>query len=78
MAQKIVKDFSYLKYKKPQRPDDSRSFHINREDKDVIYQSDILDDEEEFLCNMHNYGDSDDLPDSDRAMILPSEKCRRP
>lgn len=35
-----------------------------------------LDDVQSFNCSMYNFGDMDDLPDSDRDMIADAQTCK--
>lgn len=59
----IVKDFSNQKYE----DDDDKSFSVKTiDDERLIDSVPGLDDEEEFSKSMYNYGDNEDLPDSDR------------
>lgn len=52
-------------------------FHILAEDESLIdLQNGGLDDIEEFNCSMYNFGDMDDLPDSDKAMIPSKFTCK--
>lgn len=76
MGRKVkIKDMTHLGY----QDDDEKDFHIKTvTDETLITPSYGLDDEEEFVCNMHNFGDSDDLPVSDRAMMRPHQRCDYP
>lgn len=72
MLNKKIKNFSQL----PEvNDDDDKDFHIRGIGEELLINPLNGDDEDEFVCNMHNFGDSDDLPNSDRAMISPSQKC---
>lgn len=52
-------------------------FHILPENESLIdLQNGGLDDIEEFNCSMYNFGDMDDLPDSDKAMIPSNLTCK--
>ena len=54
-----IKDMSYMSYEE----DDEKDFHVKTvADETLITPNGGLDDEEEFVCDMHNFGDSDDLP----------------
>lgn len=57
---------------------DYPDFHVDGIDSDTIIelQNGGLDDIEEFNCSMYNYGDMDDLPNSDRDMIPNNQTCR--
>ena len=59
--------------------DDEKDFHVKTvADETLITPNGGLDDEEEFVCDMHNFGDSDDLPVSDRAMMTSRQRCDYP
>lgn len=53
-------------------------FHIDglADDTLIDLQNGGLDDIDTFNCDMYNFGDMDDLPGSDRAMIAPNQTCR--
>ncbi len=53
-------------------------FHVlGLEDIKIIdLQNGGLDDIEEFNCSMYNYGEMDNLPDSDKAMISGENTCK--
>lgn len=53
-------------------------FHIVGIEKDTLVelQNGGLDDIDSFNCDMYNFGDMDNLPDSDRAMISKNQTCR--
>lgn len=66
----IVKDMSGQNY----RDDDEEDFHIKAVEKNTV--TDYLperDDERTFEADMYNFGDTDDLPDSDRIMECQSK-----
>lgn len=70
-----IKDMSYMSYEE----DDEKDFHVKTvADETLITPNGGLDDEEEFVCDMHNFGDSDDLPFSDRAMMTSRQRCDYP
>ncbi len=70
-----IKDMSYMDYQE----DDEKDFHVKTiDDETLITPNSGLDDEEEFICNMHNFGDSEDLPNSDRAMMTSRQRCDYP
>lgn len=46
------------------------------EDTLIDLQNGGLDDIEEFNCSMYDFGDMEDLPDSDRAMIENNKICK--
>ena len=53
-------------------------FHISGLSDDTIIdiKNGGLDDAEEFNCSMYNFGEMDNLPDSDRAMIPGNRTCK--
>lgn len=53
-------------------------YHIDglADDTIIELQNGGLDDIEEFNCSMYNFGDMDDLPDSDREMIAGNQTCK--
>ena len=53
-------------------------FHILGLDEDTLIdlQNGGLDDIESFNCSMYDYGQMDDLPDSDKAMIRSNQTCK--
>lgn len=53
-------------------------YHVDGPDKDTIIelQNGGLDDVESFNCSMYNFGEMDDLPNSDRDMIATNQTCR--
>jgi len=53
-------------------------FHIDSLEDDTIIdlQNGGLDDIEEFNCSMYNFGDMENLPESDRRMIASDQTCR--
>lgn len=53
-------------------------YHIVGIEDDAIIdlQNGGLDDIAEFNCDMYNFGDMDDLPDSDKAMIPSNFVCK--
>ena len=53
-------------------------FHVLGLDdvKIIDLQNGGLDDVNEFNCDMYNFGEMDDLPDSDRAMIGREKRCK--
>lgn len=53
-------------------------FHVlGIDDVEIIdMKNGSLDDIGEFNCNMYNFGDMDDLPDSDKAMIASNKICK--
>lgn len=66
----IIKDMSNQSY----RNDDEEDFHIKAVEKNTV--TDYLperDDERAFEADMYNFGDTDDLPDSDRIMECQSK-----
>lgn len=62
-------------------PEDNKDFHIGDVEKNVL--TDPLpgrDDKKSFAEDMYNFGEEDDLPDSDRLMEcqtkgISQEKC---
>ncbi len=63
-SKKIIKDYSSYEYVDI----DNKDFSIKPLKKMRLIDSLIgLDDECEFEKNMYNFGDEEDLPDSDRA-----------
>lgn len=67
------KDFSEIPVMDRARLDDEENFHINDVEDNVL--TDRLperDDEQTFEEDMYNFGDADNLPDSDRIM-----ECQR-
>lgn len=58
--------------------DNFPDYHVDGigEDTLVELQNGGLDDVEEFNCSMYNFGDMDDLPDSDREMIASNQTCK--
>lgn len=76
MGRKIkIKDMTNLTY----QDDNEKDFHIKTvDDENLITPNYGLDDQEEFICDMHNFGDSDDLPVSDRAMMSSHQRCDYP
>lgn len=62
-------------------PDDDKDFHIGDVEKNVLTDSlPERDDKQTFEADMYNFGDEDDLPDSDRIMEcqtkgISQEKC---
>lgn len=76
MGRKIkIKDMTNT----PFRENDEKDFHIRTVEEEMLISShEGLDDEEEFVCDMHNFGDSDDLPNSDRAMMTSRQRCDYP
>lgn len=63
---------------KQNKIDKKKHFHVLGLEEDTLIdlQNGILDDIEEFNCSMYNFGDMDDLPDSDRAMIESNKTCK--
>ncbi|MBS4773291.1 MAG: hypothetical protein KHX55_03320 [Proteobacteria bacterium] len=61
--------------------DDDKNFHIGDVEKNVLTDSlPERDDKRTFEADMYNFGDEDDLPDSDRIMEcqtkgISQEKC---
>lgn len=53
-------------------------FHVLGIDDDTLIdlKNGGLDDIEEFNCSMYNFGDMDDLPDSDKQMISSDKICK--
>lgn len=61
-----VKDYTYQDF----TPQDEKDFEVKTiNDERLIDFAPGLDDEEEFEKSMHNFGDFEDLPDSDRETI---------
>lgn len=54
------------------------NFHVSSLEDDTLIdlQNGGLDDESEFNCDMYDFGQMDDLPDSDRQMIHFAKRCR--
>lgn len=54
------------------------NYHIVGIENDTLIdlKNGSLDDIEEFNCDMYNFGDMEDLPDSDRAMISSDKICK--
>ncbi|MBQ8662187.1 MAG: hypothetical protein IJ482_07680 [Alphaproteobacteria bacterium] len=53
----------------PYRRDDDKDFHIGSVEKNVLTDSlPERDDQRVFDADMYNFGEEDDLPDSDRIM----------
>jgi len=71
MQNEKIKNYSHLS----QDTDSDQDFHVKGIEQERLIRSRSGDDHEEFVCNMHNFGDSDNLPDSDRDMISASQKC---
>lgn len=65
-------------YFRPQRPRNYPNFHVEgiSDDHLISIQNGGLDDANEFNCDMYNFGEMEDLPDSDRQMIPKSRQCR--
>ncbi len=56
--------------KTPFRENDEKDFHVRTVEEEMLISfHEGFDDEEEFVCDMHNFDDSDDLPNSDRALM---------
>ena len=53
-------------------------YHILGLEDDILIdlKNGSLDDVEEFNCDMYNFGDMDDLPDSDKRMISNRFICK--
>ena len=63
------------KLNKLQRYPDFHVLGIN-DDTLIDLQNGGLDDVDEFNCSMYNFGDIDDLPDSDKIMISSDKICK--
>lgn len=60
-----IKDYSHQNF----QPDDEEDFEVKTiRDEKLVDTAPGLDDENEFELNMFNYGDQEDLPDSDRSL----------
>lgn len=71
---KIIKDYTYQDY----REDDEKDFEIRTIQNEKLI--DILperDDEQAFNLDMYNFGDAEDLPDSDRLMACQTQKIKQ-
>lgn len=55
---------------------DNKDFHVKGPDDELLINPRDGDEQAEFVCDMHNFGDSDNLPVSDRSMISRSHRCR--
>lgn len=53
-------------------------YHINSLAQDTLLdlQNGGLDDIQSFNCDMYNFGDMENLPESDRNMISSNESCK--
>lgn len=53
-------------------------FHVNGLTQDTLVDLNNggLDDIQSFNCDMYNFGDMEDLPESDRDMISSNESCK--
>lgn len=61
-----IKDYRYQNF----TPQDEEDFEIKTiDDERLIDTAPGLDDEQEFQKDMFNFGDFEDLPDSDRETI---------
>lgn len=69
----IVKDFS----SQPYSEDDEKDFDVKTIADERLIDSIPSDDDSEFETDMHNYGDQDDLPESDRIMDCGSRSINR-
>lgn len=79
MLTKKLKNIKVKNIRKTNQTDkDYPDFHVDGIDSDTLIelQNGGLDDREEFNCSMYNFGDMEDLPDSDRDMIPNSQTCR--
>ena len=67
-----------MKYKMLRGRKKYPDFHIVGLEEDTLIdlQNGGLDDIEEFNCSMYNFGNMDDLPDSDKAMIPSNRICK--
>ncbi|MBQ8870833.1 MAG: hypothetical protein IJ019_05605 [Alphaproteobacteria bacterium] len=67
-----------MKQKRIKKSKNYPDFHILGIDDDTIIdlQNGGLDDIESFNCSMYNFGDMDDLPDSDKQMISSDKICK--
>lgn len=67
-----------MKYNQSKKNRNYPNFHITNVDSDILIdlQNGGLDDVEEFNCSMYNFGDMDDLPDSDKLMIRSDKICK--
>ena len=69
-----IKDFSYQDFQE----DDEKDFYIRTfKEEQILEPSPRLDDEETFEKDMYNWGDEDDLPNSDRLMECQSKGIRQ-
>ena len=70
----IIKDFSYQDYQE----DDEKDFEIRTiKNEKLINTLPERDDELSFNRDMYNFGDAEDLPDSDRLMACQAQKINR-
>lgn len=69
-----VKDYSNQAY----HPEDEEDFEVKVPQEDrLIDEAPGLDDDREFAADMYNYGEEDNLPDSDREMNCQSAGISR-
>lgn len=54
---------------------EDKDFHVKGPDNELLINPRDGDEQAEFVCDMHNFGDSDNLPSSDRSMISRSRRC---
>ncbi|MBR2299522.1 MAG: hypothetical protein IJ870_02990 [Alphaproteobacteria bacterium] len=56
----------------------SPDFHITgiEEDRLIAVQDGGLDNRQSVNCDMYNFGNMENLPDSDRAMISNNQTCK--
>lgn len=54
------------------------NYHVGGVEQNTLIdlQNGGLDDIQSFNCDMYNFGDMEDLPDSDRDMISSIETCK--
>lgn len=60
----IIKDYSEQSYE----PDDDEDFEVRGPKDEMLIDRLPGDDADEFANDMHNFGDENDLPDSDRTL----------
>ncbi len=65
-----IKDVKYQDISAREEQNEEKSFEIKSiQQERLIDIAPGLDDEEEFQKNMYNFGEEEDLPDSDRETI---------
>ena len=63
---------------KNRNPKNTPDFHVDglSQDTFVDLKNGGLDDEQTFNCDMYNFGDMDNLPESDKNMISQNQSCK--